>query len=329
MKTLYLGTLALILLIGWGVSLSVTYKDPNLIAVHQTAGPSLPGSSTIAADVSSSPLYLLPSTPHPVVSGIPGTKYIAPAVPVAPNAPTNLTVNVVSPTQADLYWQSPDEKTDLVGYMIYRDGTQIGATIDTAFSDTNYSANYEYSYNVAAYNKAGLISSYSATVTVPKSSAIALNTNPNPAPGPEPIPNPAPAPAPIPAPSPVPAPVPIPTPQPNPSPQPTPPPPPPPPPPQPPPPAQPACGSGGPCTAAQVSSRNSRGDCWVYLSPINKVYNITGYVANPGAHPGGDVIVPHCGTNIYDYFLGSAGGHKHSSYALNTVLQAYYIGPLQ
>jgi len=81
-------------------------------------------------------------------------------------------------------------------------------------------------------------------------------------------------------------------------------------------------------TPAQIAAHNSRGNCWVYLSQINKAYNITSYVANPSLHPGGDVIAPHCGTDIYNYFLGTAGGHKHSANALNNVLQAYYIGPM-
>lgn len=89
------------------------------------------------------------------------------------------------------------------------------------------------------------------------------------------------------------------------------------------------CGKGGSCTAADIAPHNTRGDCWVYLSPLNKAYNISAYVANGNKHPGGDVIVPYCGSNIYNYFIGTAGGHKHSSSALNSVLQAYYIGVFQ
>lgn len=87
------------------------------------------------------------------------------------------------------------------------------------------------------------------------------------------------------------------------------------------------CGKGGSCTAAEIAPHNTKGDCWVYLSPINKVYNITAFVANSRNHPGGNVITPHCGTNIYAYFVQNAGGHRHSNDALNNVLQAYYIGP--
>lgn len=92
---------------------------------------------------------------------------------------------------------------------------------------------------------------------------------------------------------------------------------------------KPQCGNGGACVVSDISSHNTRTDCWVYLSPINKVYNVTEYVSNPKEHPGGDVIVPYCGTNIYDVFIKKAGGHAHSDKALQTVLEAYYIAPFQ
>lgn len=88
------------------------------------------------------------------------------------------------------------------------------------------------------------------------------------------------------------------------------------------------CGSSGGCTSAEISMHNTRSNCWVYLRTINKVYNITDYVSNPDNHPGGDVIVPYCGMDIYDYFIGRAGGHRHSNSALYNTLQAYYLGPL-
>ncbi len=60
----------------------------------------------------------------------------------------------------------------------------------------------------------------------------------------------------------------------------------------------------------------------------NRAYNITSYVANGSTHPGGDVIASHCGGNLYDYVVGSTGGHAHTSSAINTILQSYYIGPM-
>lgn len=89
-----------------------------------------------------------------------------------------------------------------------------------------------------------------------------------------------------------------------------------------------ACGNGGTCTAADIAPHNTKADCWVYLSPLNKAYNITGFL-NPGSHPAGSsIIVPQCGKNIYDYFItGTAnGGWKHSNNAVNNVIAPYYIG---
>ena len=88
------------------------------------------------------------------------------------------------------------------------------------------------------------------------------------------------------------------------------------------------CGNGGSCSALDVAPHNTRNNCWVYLSPINKVYNITEYVSNGDKHPGGDVIVPYCGKNIYDFFIGSLGGHAHSNRA-EKLLEKYYVGPLK
>jgi cytochrome b involved in lipid metabolism len=119
-----------------------------------------------------------------------------------------------------------------------------------------------------------------------------------------------------PTPSPIPSIIPTMTPTPTPTPVPTPPP--------------SSCGSGGSCTAAQVATHNTAGNCWVYLSSNSKVYNITGYIAS-GSHPAGSsIIVQACGKDLYPYFItGAIGGHRHTNYALNTILSAYYIGPLQ
>lgn len=90
------------------------------------------------------------------------------------------------------------------------------------------------------------------------------------------------------------------------------------------------CGTGGACTATEIAKHNSRNDCWVYLSPINKVYDVTEYVSSPRNHPGGNVIVPFCGKNIYGPFIsGTNGGKRHGSSVLNSILDQYYLAPFQ
>jgi len=295
MKTLYLVTLLLIMAIGGVIYLAVSYQAPPDPAIVASTGSSTSDvSSTLAlATVTSQGGEAAPAAPASFGSA-----------PQAPAAPLNLIVNVVSPTQANLSWSAPADTKGIVGYAVYRNFSQIGVTPDTIFSDVNYSSQFTYSYNITSYDKADLQSAFSPTFTIEGDSGIPTSgvaIAPAPSPTPTPTPSPSPTPAPTPTPKPTPAPAPKPA---------------------------PVCGSGGSCTAAQVAQHNTRGDCWVYLSQINKAYNITAYVQNPSLHPGGDVIAPHCGTDIYNYFLGTAGGHKHSSNALNNVLQAYYIGPM-
>lgn len=88
------------------------------------------------------------------------------------------------------------------------------------------------------------------------------------------------------------------------------------------------CGTaGGTCTSADVAPHNTQQDCWVYMTgAINKVYNISPFLN--GSHPAGNMIIlPYCGKDMYAPFMTSAGGHAHSSYALNTLLAGYYVAP--
>lgn len=95
-------------------------------------------------------------------------------------------------------------------------------------------------------------------------------------------------------------------------------------------PPAPACGSaGGTCSAAQVATHNTAGNCWVIYN--NSYYNVSSYV---NAHPGGTAVFNSstCGKNITTYMTGSASTagarHAHSNSAYNT-LASYRIGPAQ
>ena len=311
MKTLYFATFLLILAIGAGIYLSPAYKTPvNQVPSVTTASPS----GTVATLSTSTAPASLPPSPKPAPTPVPvSTPKTNPTpTPATPGAPVSLTVDVASPTQTNLSWQPPTQGGTVLGYAVYRNFSQIGLTPDTVFSDVNYSSEYSYSYNVTAYDKNGLQSAYSQTFTIEGSAGAPPASSSTSNPPPSPIPVPTPTPVPMPTPSSVPTPTQTPAPNQTPAPS-----------------SGSGCGSGGSCTASQIAAHNTRSDCWVYLSQINKAYNITAYVQDPGQHPGGDVIVSHCGTDIYNYFLGNAGGHKHSNNALNNILQSYYIGPVQ
>jgi hypothetical protein len=128
-----------------------------------------------------------------------------------------------------------------------------------------------------------------------------------PAPTPKPTPTPAPVPTPVtPAPQPAPTPVPVPT------------------------PTTLACGSGGTCSAADVAKHSSASDCWIYTTTVNKVFDISSYITGQ-MHPGGDVITPFCGQDLSTFFTTKIGGHAHSAFARNFVLNnsAWFIGALK
>lgn len=234
--------------------------------------------------------------------------------------PTGLTVSAVGTTSAKLSWQAVStEGESAIVYQVWRNGEKLATLNRTQFLDVFLVPGQELSYAIVAASVGGAVSDPSsiARITLPTTSGPVVVT-PSPTPAPKPTTNTN-------KPSTTPSTntgttkntntTPTPTPKPTPTPTPTP---------------VLACGSGGACTAADVAKHGTRANCWVYLSPLNKVYNITPYVSNGNTHPGGDVIAQYCGQNIYSYFMTSAnGGKKHSSSALNSVLQAYYLAPFQ
>jgi fibronectin type 3 domain-containing protein len=77
------------------------------------------------------------------------------------------------PAQADtgaapaLSWAAAtDAGTGVAGYKVMRDGTQIGTTQTTSFTDTGVAASGSYSYTVSAYDALGTTSAPSAAATV-------------------------------------------------------------------------------------------------------------------------------------------------------------------
>ncbi|MDP3729387.1 MAG: carboxypeptidase regulatory-like domain-containing protein [bacterium] len=66
--------------------------------------------------------------------------------------PLNLAATAISSSQINLTWTDPVDKTDLIGYKIYRDSILIDTTPQTTYSDTNTQQATTYSYTVAAFN---------------------------------------------------------------------------------------------------------------------------------------------------------------------------------
>jgi glucosylceramidase len=84
----------------------------------------------------------------------------------APTAPTGLTATGTTATSTRLGWTASTDNIGVTGYLIYRNGTQVGTSATTSYTDTGLTAATTYSYTVRARDAAGNVSAPSAALTV-------------------------------------------------------------------------------------------------------------------------------------------------------------------
>jgi hypothetical protein len=72
-----------------------------------------------------------------------------------PTTPTNLTATPFSSFNINLSWNNSTDNIGVAGYKIYRNGTQIGTSTTTIYSDVDLSPSTTYIYTVSAYDAAG------------------------------------------------------------------------------------------------------------------------------------------------------------------------------
>ncbi|OAB42301.1 discoidin domain-containing protein [Paenibacillus glacialis] len=83
----------------------------------------------------------------------------------APSAPTNLTATATSSSQINLSWNASTDNVGVTGYEIFRNGSIVGSSTSTSYSDTGLSASTTYSYTVKAKDAAGNSSAVSNTAS--------------------------------------------------------------------------------------------------------------------------------------------------------------------
>ncbi|MEK4513354.1 alpha-amylase [Paenibacillus sp. FSL K6-2524] len=83
-----------------------------------------------------------------------------------PSIPADLVSNDVTDTTVSLSWAASEDNTGVEGYVIYRDGVQVGTSTITSFIDIGLNETTPYSYTVKAYDIAGNFSSESNEITV-------------------------------------------------------------------------------------------------------------------------------------------------------------------
>jgi len=71
-----------------------------------------------------------------------------------PSVPTGLTATAISSSQINLSWSASTDNVAVTSYKIYRNGSQIGTSASTNYSDTGLSASTNYTYTVSAYDAA-------------------------------------------------------------------------------------------------------------------------------------------------------------------------------
>lgn len=82
----------------------------------------------------------------------------------APSVPTGLTATAVSSTEIALSWTASTDAVGVTGYNIYRNGTKIGTSTATTYSDSAAKASTRYTYTVAAFDAESNASAQSGTV---------------------------------------------------------------------------------------------------------------------------------------------------------------------
>ncbi|MDQ6703987.1 MAG: hypothetical protein M3Z96_13345 [Pseudomonadota bacterium] len=93
-------------------------------------------------------------------------KLAAAADTIPPTAPRGLSTATVSTSQITLAWTASTDNVDVTGYEIFRNGTQVGTSATTGYSDTGLAASTTYTYVVSAYDAAGNNSSQPGSVSV-------------------------------------------------------------------------------------------------------------------------------------------------------------------
>lgn len=105
-----------------------------------------------------------------------------PKVPVidsiAPSVPAGLAATV-NAAAINLVWSASTDNVGVVGYRIYKNGTELGVSATTSITDTAVVKGVSYSYTIKAYDVAGNISAASntATIVIPLPVAVSITSS--------------------------------------------------------------------------------------------------------------------------------------------------------
>jgi chitodextrinase len=149
---------------------SSTTLDPTLVTSHSVQVTGLAPNTTYNYLI-----HTIDAAGNERVSNNGTFKTGAVADTVPPSAPTGLAATAVLTTQINLSWNASTDNVGVTGYQILRNGTQVGTSTTTSFSDTGLSPSTTYSYAVkavdAAANTSAVSAPASATTLTPDTTA--------------------------------------------------------------------------------------------------------------------------------------------------------------
>ncbi|SEN15317.1 DUF4832 domain-containing protein [Paenibacillus sp. OV219] len=95
----------------------------------------------------------------------------------APTAPANLTSTGKTASSISLSWSASTDNVGVTGYEIYRNGSYVGTTTSTSYTDTALKASTIYTYMVSAKDAASNVSANSNAISVTTNTAGAGGTS--------------------------------------------------------------------------------------------------------------------------------------------------------
>ncbi|OGV33635.1 MAG: hypothetical protein A2020_11115 [Lentisphaerae bacterium GWF2_45_14] len=96
----------------------------------------------------------------------PNSDSSVPSDSAAPSIPASLTLKAKTTSCSAITWTASTDTVGVEGYVVYRDGFEIGRTKETRFVDYDLTTGCGYSYTVKAYDNAGNISDASTALAI-------------------------------------------------------------------------------------------------------------------------------------------------------------------
>jgi YD repeat-containing protein len=94
----------------------------------------------------------------------------------APSVPTGLGGSAPNSSTVNLSWNASTDNVAVTGYRVYRNGSHIGNSATTSYSDGGRTGSTTYSYQVAAYDAVPNVSAASSAINVTTPDTIAPST---------------------------------------------------------------------------------------------------------------------------------------------------------